>query len=201
MRLLFAVDLDDAGRADCAGIGRTLTHRFRLAKIAPDLSWVAPEKLHITVRFIGQMDERRADAIRAAMANPLPIAPFTAALDAAGVFPVSGPPRVIWIGIGEGGSQLARMNEALQGRLAPLDLEPDRRTFSSHLTLARLRRPTRGPESAVVRRIVAEQIGRSRWTIDHVTLYESRLSPKGATYNPILSVLLGGREPVPSPEG
>lgn len=200
MRLFLAVDLDAATRAECVEIEQRLRHDFTRAAISPDLNWVSSEKLHITVRFIGHVDDARGAAIRDSLSSPLESAPFTAVLDRAGVFPASGSPRVVWVGIGDGASQLSRLGEELENRLAPLGLERESRTFSPHLTLARLRKPPRGSENAVIRHIVRDVIARSRWRVERVTLYESRLSPKGATYHPILYLPLAGLRPQ-QPEG
>src|SRR4051794_37750784 len=99
MRLFVGMELCTALRdaaADAAGALRTA--------LGPrvDARWVALEKLHVTVRFIGSVDDVRVPAVVDALAPPLAVAPFDIQLGPCGAFPRSGPPRVIWIGLAAG---------------------------------------------------------------------------------------------------
>src|SRR3954462_1926674 len=136
MRLFVAVELAEdvvaAPAATAAAVRRGLDARVHAA-------WVQPGNMHLTVRFIGEVDEERAGPLIRALALPLEVPPFVIELAGCGVFPPSGPPRVIWIGITQGFPSLAAMHAEFNRRLRPFGFEPERRPFSAHLTLARVK--------------------------------------------------------------
>ena len=78
----------------------------------------------------------------------------------------------------------------IEARLGPLGLEPDGRPFHAHLTLARFRRHDRRIAKAVKRAVEGLALDAGEWPVDHATLYESKLSPKGSTYIPVERVEL-----------
>jgi 2'-5' RNA ligase len=182
MRLFVAVDIDEHARRVAAAtaeelriaIGATLRAR-----------WVAPENMHLTVRFIGQVDDHRAPAVIEALTPPLDILPFDIELSGCGVFPPSGPPRVVWIGLSQGLPALALMHDAFNRRLRPFGLEPEARHFSAHLTLARIKDAPRGAGRAVrdASRRIAPPI--TRCHVTRATIFQTHLSPKGSRYEAV----------------
>jgi 2'-5' RNA ligase len=192
MRLFVAVDLDDlARRAAARSIDRL---RQIVQQTAPRsrITWVEADRLHVTLRFLGEVDPERAGQVERRLAEPWPMQPFAVELGRAGVFPVSGAPRVIWLAVNDGGGLLARLHEELEARLVPLGFEPEGRAFRAHLTLGRVREVP-GAAGAAVRSAVAQfaEGSAARWIVGHVTLYESRLSPQGPDYIPRLIQPLG----------
>ena len=105
MRLFVGVTLDDNVRAEAAIVAHELQRRLDRRVRA---TWIPPEKMHLTVRFIGHVDDSRVAAVLHALEGPLPIAPFQVVLSVAGVFPQSGAPRVAWIGFARGSVVVAR---------------------------------------------------------------------------------------------
>jgi RNA 2',3'-cyclic 3'-phosphodiesterase len=191
-RLFLAVDLDRAARrAAAAACARLATG---LGRAGDDVRWVEADKLHVTLRFLGSLPPGRAAAVRDALAPGWRTAAFDLGLGGAGVFPSSGRPRVVWLGLSTGGNALAALQAEASGRLATAGSEPEARRFSPHLTVGRVRRPAAGLGAAL--RQAAGQIGPhlARWRVDHVTLYESRLSPAGSHYHPQVEVPLRSRE-------
>lgn len=188
MRLFVAVELEEHVRRAAAAASA----QVRKAAADLDARWIAEENLHITLVFLGEVGDDRVAAVRAALDVPFRTPPFSIDVGGAGAFPPSGPPRVLWLGVREGRSALAALHGEVSSRLAPLGFEPEHRKYSAHLTIARVRDVRRGgaaPRS--LREALAAcpaDAGRSRVTA--VTLYQSRLSPKGATYSPILRVPL-----------
>jgi 2'-5' RNA ligase len=142
MRLFVAVELDETMRAAAEEAGRQLRVRLDQA-VWP--AWVRAENLHLTVRFIGHVADDRAREVIEALAAPLPVAPFDVAMSDCGVFPPTGPPRVLWIGLREGLPSLTAMHEEMNRRLVPLGFPPEERAFSAHLTLGASER--RSPRS------------------------------------------------------
>ncbi|NUR56628.1 MAG: RNA 2',3'-cyclic phosphodiesterase, partial [Acidobacteria bacterium] len=100
MRLFVAVELDEAVRIAAERTAGLLRDRLRGMRL--DARWVTADKLHFTLVFIGHVDDAHADRFAAAIQRPFVRAAFPIRLGTCGVFPPSGPPRVIWIGVAEG---------------------------------------------------------------------------------------------------
>jgi 2'-5' RNA ligase len=189
MRLFVAVEIDDRARQVAAATAEALRRA-----IGPGLTarWVVPENMHLTVRFIGHVEDSRAPAVLDALIRPLEIPAFDIELAGCGVFPSSGAPRVIWIGLAAGLPTLAAMHAEFDRRLEPFGFEPERRAFSAHLTLARVKDAPKGA-SAVVREIVRRVAPASmRCHITRATVFQSHLSPRGPRYEPLAYSSLNG---------
>jgi 2'-5' RNA ligase len=190
MRLFIGIELDDAVSAAAADVGQAL--RVRLAAVAPGFSarWIPQANLHITLWFIGETAEPRAADLVERLNEPFDLAPFELGLAGCGAFPPSGAPRVLWIGTTEGTSAVRALYGRLERRLTRLGYVAERRPYSPHLTIARVKEPGRG-SSRVLRDTLAgvgADCGVS--TVATVTLFRSRLSPHGAVYEPLLRVPL-----------
>ena len=184
MRLFIAIDLDDAARAAIAAEASRLAQRIPRRS---SLRWLKPVQLHLTLVFLGEVDDGRAAAIAAAMDAAVDLPPFDAALEGFGVFPPRGAPRVLWVGVGDGAATLIELERRLAGRVERLGVEIEPRPFHPHLTLARWRDSRPGDRRALdeaPRGVVA------RLWVDHATLYRSRLSPGGSIYTPLARATL-----------
>lgn len=190
MRLFIAVDLDEPARAAAAADADALARQLAKGPAAPRIAWVPAGKLHLTVRFLGQVPDEKAAALAGAFQRGFKTAAFEASLSGLGVFPETGSPRVVWIGIGDGAASFQALHREVEAGLAPFGFEPEGRPFSAHLTLGRVRE-ARG-SAARIRETLARELRRpARWRVDRLTLYESRLSPKGPTYVPVAYAPLG----------
>jgi 2'-5' RNA ligase len=194
MRLFIGVELDERVKARAAAIADAL--REKLGRRVP-ARWIAAENLHVTLWFIGEMAEDRAAAIMSAVDVPFGIPSFDLEFRGAGAFPPHGAPRVFWIGVGDGRESMKALYDELAVRLQPLGFEAERRPYSAHLTIARVKPPERARRiegsSREVRSLLREvdaDAGRCR--IGAVTVFRSRLSPKGASYEPLVRVPLEG---------
>ena len=170
-RLFIAADINTATRGQIAALSRTVQESIATSVKA---SWVHPDRMHLTLRFFGAADAVMEEEIRAALTAAIPMQPFDIFLEGLGMFPERGAPRVLWVGIRDGGGHLRRLHQQLQGLPGS-----SREAFTPHLTLARFRERVGRAELAELGRIRASA-GPSR--IDRVTLYESRLSPRGPAY-------------------
>ena len=102
--------------------------------------WERADKLHLTMKFLGETDERRVPEVLGAMGAAAAVVPsFTLTVSGFGAFPTLARPRILWIGCGDAGGSLALLHRELQDRLAPLGFEREDRAFHPHVTLARLR--------------------------------------------------------------
>jgi 2'-5' RNA ligase len=180
MRLFVAAEIDPALARELARVAGELRERVEARAPRARLTWIPADRLHFTVRFIGEVDEHRGAAVAAALAVPLPVAPFEVTVAGLGAFPPKGPPRVLWAGAREGRDGMARLEREVSARLATCGVPPEARAYSPHLTLARVRDPggLRSPD--VLAGAPQGAFGTSR--VDTITLFESRLSPKGPAY-------------------
>lgn len=187
-----AVDVGESLAAGAAELTRALQARVAAQAPGAKVTWIPAERLHLTVRFIGEVDDRQADAVLDALAAPLAIPPFQLTLAGAGAFPKSGSPRVLWLGVTQGREPLQAAERTISARLAALGIPEEERPYSPHLTLARVREPARLRSAHLLE-------GLGDWAagtvcIDAITLFHSRLSPKGPTYTPLVRTRLAGSE-------
>jgi RNA 2',3'-cyclic 3'-phosphodiesterase len=188
MRLFVGVELDEHVKDAAAAIGeslrRELGHRI-------EARWIAAANLHITLWFLGEVNESRAESTLEALNHPFDGSAFDVEISGLGAFPPSGPPRVLWLGVRAGGDSLARVHAELTSRLESIGYEAERRAYSAHLTIARVKSVSRGVSARDIRSMLqgrSDHAGRCR--IGAVTIFRSHLSPKGATYEPVQRVRL-----------
>ncbi len=184
MRLFVAIDIDSSIRAAIA----QFTEGVR--GFAPDVRWVSAQSLHVTLKFIGEWPPARLDELKTALSS-VGGKPCSIAFAGAGFFPTVKSARVFWIGI-EAGPELAALAAAIDSATSQLGIEPERRKFTPHLTLARAGsgRPQRmrgDRTNPAFRRLQEKLAGMpapafGTMTAKEFFLFESRLSPKGAQY-------------------
>lgn len=156
-----------------------VSHAARLRELFPEVaaSWTREDNLHLTIKFIGEVEATRSVSLsEAAMRATAAVARFTIVANTAGVFPK----RVLWIGIDDPSSGLASLHERLDAECASEGFVKDERAFHPHLTLARLRRPqgTRALE-AEHKSTLFEPM---EVKVDELLVIRSELSSKGSRY-------------------
>ena len=146
--------------------------------------WAPAENLHLTLKFLGDVEEAQVVAIRSALREALAgTAGFGVTARGLGVFPDARRPRVLWIGLAA--PELAQVAGRVDRALEPLGVERAATRFRPHATIGRWRRP----EPGAVR--LGEELTRWRdrefgeFRMDAVTLFQSTLRPAGATYSPL----------------
>ncbi|HQG30951.1 MAG TPA: RNA 2',3'-cyclic phosphodiesterase [Deltaproteobacteria bacterium] len=148
------------------------------------VKWVQPEGLHITLKFLGNIDEGLVPSLSrelAALAAAFPAAHVS--LSRLGAFPDAKRPRVIWAGLIGDTAILADIAAKTDQICTSLGMEPEKRPFRAHITIGRLKLPT------VVD--LAQEIRERDFTINHVILYKSELTPSGARYSVLHRSVLG----------
>ena len=190
MRLFIGIELPDPVRAAAVDAAERLRSAVTARARRSQLRWVPPPNLHITVWFLGHVVDARRERLLDALGPPLPLPRFTMQLDRGGAFPPSGPPRVLWLGLTSGFSEVRAIHQALGERLAPLDFVPERRPYSPHLTLARVKEAGRA-DGAVIRQAVRDlEVEPAAGAVGAVTLFRSEPSAGGSRYTPLLRVPL-----------
>lgn len=180
-RVFIALDLSDDARA---ALGRELR---RLARALPGVRLSDPASLHLTLAFLGEVDDATLAAVSALTGEVArETAPFHLALGRLGVFGPVEAPRVVWAGVGGELPRLRAFQRRLVDALEPLGFPRDPRPFSPHLTLARLKQ---APMSGAARHLAKLLDGRppapTPWQVTEARVMRSDLSTTGASYSVI----------------
>lgn len=177
MRLFVAVPLPEEIRR------RLSRHAETWRSDLPAARWVPVENLHLTLRFLGEVPAEEIETAGEAMKRAVDGRRcFELALGGPGCFPPRGRPRVLWIGI-EPDAELLDLQAALSSSLEEvLGLEPERRRFHPHATLARCRDGWSRSDAERWERRSHDAV-RSSFAVTYVDLMESRLAPSGATHH------------------
>lgn len=156
-----------------------------------EVRWVRLDGVHVTLRFIGPtLDDRIPMAIEAIRAAAETGHPFEAGLDGAGAFPDPVRPRALWLGIGAGAEELARLTAAVDRELGARGWPAGDRPFRPHLTLARSDGVGTGARTAA-RLVQAAADLDVRWAVDRLVLFESVTGGGPARYVPLAEASLG----------
>jgi len=188
MRLFVGVEID-ATVAEAAG-ALVDELRRRAQRLAPRarVTWIPEDRFHLTVRFIGNADEAAAAAILGALAVPLAVSSFNLVLAGVGAFPPTGKPQVLWSGVVAGQETLQQVERDVSARLEAAGVPREERPYRPHLTLARVRDAAGLKSPPLFTGLEQRALGTTR--VEAITLFESRLSPKGPTYVPLQRTML-----------
>ena len=182
VRLFVAVEIPEETREKLAEL------QDKLKKVDADVGWVAPENLHITLKFIGYIDEEKIDTVINIMNDSVThIKPFDLSYVGVGIFPTEKNPRVIFADIIDSGGILAKIHERLDNQLMALGVEHEERKFEAHLTLGRIK--TRRNVRKLVEGL--NSYNGFNFGSEHITqvvLMKSDLSPNGPKYTKLNSV-------------
>lgn len=172
MRLFVAIDPPDAVRKELAALPKGLD----------GARWVKADQLHVTLRFIGDTPPEAIDVLAAGI-GCVEASGFSLSMSGFGVFPRRGAPRVLWAGLTPA-EPLRDLAAAVDGAMAATGkVAPADKPFSPHLTLARLDRPQPGAVQAWID--ARGDFSTAPWTVEHFTLYSSRLLPSGAVHTAV----------------
>jgi len=186
---------------DKAGVGRVRAffglplpeeHRLALAgflatcqQLAPEFRWTPAENLHLTLRFLGQVERSLADGIADRVAAAGPRA-FELALGGTGAFKRGRLSRVVWLGLSTGDREIAVLASLVEGETVSAGMEAEGRPYHPHLTLAR----ARGREGAALPQLPTPP-ALEPWRARELVLYRSRPGRGGSVYEPLRTISLG----------
>ena len=143
IRCFIAIELDEAVRKELDRLQNRLQRR--LNSLDTSIKWVRPENIHLTLKFLGDVqDDVIADICSAVSMAVAGVVPFDFELANCGCFPPGGSARVLWTGITDGSKELQSLQTAVENHLEMLDFPPEGRKFTPHLTLARIKNAKTG---------------------------------------------------------
>lgn len=186
MRLFVAIDPSAEQRSELQRLQQ------RLDGLLDGVRWVPRASLHLTLKFLGEQEAARLEAIVEAMREAaLSAGPFTLQFGGAGAFPSPQRPRIIWAGVARGEGPLGALARSLEAALTGRGFPAERRPFRAHLTLGRARRPL--PERAFPGLLAAEAgFSTPPGLVRSLQLYASTLSPRGARYTALNEIFFAG---------
>jgi 2'-5' RNA ligase len=187
-RTFIAVGVDKAVR------DKALALQQALARSGAEVKWVEPENMHVTLLFLGEVDERDLpDVCRVVADAAARHAPFPMAVGGAGAFPNARRPRTLWVGVGEGARELAALHDDLEGPLLDLGCyRREERQYTPHLTLGRVKGDHPGGDqlAAALAKHAAWQCGEV--PVREVLVMSSELHPEGPVYTVMSRAKLTG---------
>lgn len=168
IRLFIAINIPEIVKMQIDGMGRSIKN----CKPVPE------EQLHLTLKFIGDVEGSKALDIHEAL-EETPSSPFSIKIKGVGVFPPRGTPRVLWAGISPE-DQVTRLRNSIESRLATISIPREKQKFSPHITLARLKNsPLQQLHDYLAGNAFLET---KEFQVDSFSLYSSQLTPKGAIH-------------------
>ena len=178
VRAFFGLPLPEDARA------RLQRYIEQCERLAPQFRWTLDEKLHITVRFLGHLEQAIAEGIADRVQDSDP-GHFELRLGSVGTFKRGRLARVVWIGLSAGEAECAELASLVEAECVNAGLEPEARRFHPHLTLARarLRDGAKLPDLPAAPELAA-------WRAEELILYRSHLGRGGSVYEPLRSIRL-----------
>lgn len=164
--------------------------RNELRSVRSDVKWEPDDKLHCTLKFLGDTPTEKVAPLTAAL-HTLARAtrPVAVSYGGLGVFPARGEPRIVWAGIRDREKELARLAAAIDGLTAGFGFEKERRAFSPHVTLGRVK-GARGIRE-LIDTLETVTFDCPPVQIHEVLLVSSELRPSGSVYTVAARCMLG----------
>lgn len=185
MRCFVAITLDEPVRRALVKLLAELRPRSR------DVRWSSDHQLHVTLKFLGEVDPEDIQAISSVVtAAAAEVEPFDIRLTRLGVFPNERECRVLWCGVADEAEGTRRWVELADPFFEDLGIRPEGRRFTPHITLGRMKGPA---GKAEIRKLLqtAAVPAAPAMGVSEVTLFESELRPESAVHTPLLAAPLG----------
>ncbi|MGC8849470.1 MAG: RNA 2',3'-cyclic phosphodiesterase [Candidatus Bathyarchaeia archaeon] len=174
VRCFIAVDVYDHALKESI-----LEVQRRLESLDAKFTFVDPEKMHLTLKFLGEVSDSKIGEIKESLGD-LKFPPFDLRLEGVGVFPNPNRPRVIWIGVSEGADEISKLAEKVDDSLRRLGFPSETKGFKPHLTIARVKRGGGAALARILQEYSLRDFGTSK--VESVKLKKSVLTPSGPIY-------------------
>lgn len=149
------------------------------------VKWVEPKNIHLTLKFLGEIDEKKSEKISSIMDEVACVnTVFAARISSIGAFPKIDYPRVIWVGIDKGDKESVRIAEGLEEKIARVGIAKEKRKFSSHITIGRVRPEKKYGKLAEGLKDCIRDFEKEwpEFEVKNITLFKSTLTPTGPIY-------------------
>jgi RNA 2',3'-cyclic 3'-phosphodiesterase len=178
-RAFIAIELNEGMHSKLASLQSVLK------KSNADVKWTAPESIHLTLKFLGNIDSQKIKEIEKIL-NEISgeITPFILTLKGIGAFPDLDYPRVIWVGAESGVPQSKQLSKTIEEKLEKIGFPREGREFHPHITLGRVK-SFKNKDNLKEMIEAAKFEAKSAVGVNHLTLFKSRLSREGSVYTPL----------------
>lgn len=182
MRVFIAVELPDEIRKNIVELIN------ELKEVGSDVKWLEEKNLHITLKFLGWVEDRKInDVIELTAKAVAGTGSFKAKFEGLGTFPPGKTPRVVWAGVSEGAEKMKKLADSLEETLSNAGYRSEEREFNSHVTIGRVKEK-KGVDK------LREKLGDYKdpkfgeTIVDHINIMKSTLTPKGPIYEKVKEV-------------
>jgi RNA 2',3'-cyclic 3'-phosphodiesterase len=186
IRTFIGVDIGKAIRQ------RAVALQDALAQAGTQVKWVEPENIHVTLLFLGEVDDREVPNVCRVVGETVSRhQPFSMTIERVGCFPNPRRPRILWIGVGEGTQELCALHDSLEPPLMDLGCyRREERKYTPHITLGRVR------SNGVVQPLAAALDAKAAWKggeidVREILVMSSQLTPQGPIYSILSRAKLG----------
>ncbi len=164
----------------------------RLRSSADNVKWVAPENMHWTMQFLGDVNDiELADVCRQVALVAKQQEPFQIVASGVGAFPSVDRPRALWLGAAQGAEALCTLQDAIEDSLSELGFRGERRRFVPHLTLGRVGSGSHGGANLAEQVRLMANFDGGAMLVKQVTVFSSELEREGPTHHVLSRALLG----------
>jgi 2'-5' RNA ligase len=177
-RIFIAIDISDEARRRVADYLENLRREFKDLRVG----WEKPEKLHLTLKFLGETNERQltemtsiAEKIAAQFSG------FELQIAETGIFPLLRKPRILWLGVRDETNSLSKISASLEIKCERIGFKRENRKFKPHLTVARLREPDKSKK--IAQKHLENKFEPVAFEASAIVMYESKLQPSGSVYS------------------
>lgn len=152
-----------------------------LRRAGADVSWTKSENVHLTLKFLGEIEERMVSEIeRACIDVAAKFQPFTLDLDSTGVFPNARQPRVLWVGLAGEIEKAVEIQRQLDERMMAIGFDREEKSFRPHLTIGRVKSNRKTRELLAL--TCSYQLPKLIFDVKEIAVMKSELLPAGARY-------------------
>jgi len=177
-RIFTAIDISDEARIKVARYIENVRDEFPNLRVG----WERAEKLHLTLKFLGDIDEDRLNNfIEAVEETAEQLSNFKLQISGTGAFPSPRNARILWLGVRDERGSLQRLNEILETECKRKGFEREKRNYKPHLTIVRLREPPKSKE--LVGKHLQNDFASIEFAVSRITIYESLLQKSGSIYS------------------
>lgn len=195
IRSFIAIEIPEPVRRNLGDLQKKLT------QASADVKWVRPEGIHLTLKFLGNINLPDVERLAQALSSVVPAhEPFELRILGLGGFPTSRNPRVVWVGVDQGAEKVLSLQRAIEEKAREVQFPPENRAFKPHLTLGRVRSP-KGREALSQMLEVHKSTEIGTFQAAAVFLFKSELKPSGAVYTKLGTFSLGGKRSRPPTAG
>lgn len=187
MRTFIAIELPQEIKESLARL------QADLKKSEADVKWVSARNIHLTLKFMGEIDQASLPNIIGALQEACrAIKPFHISVSGLGAFPKADFPRVIWVGVSKGDEETKILSMAIDEKLALIGIPQEDKEFSTHITIGRVRSGKNRAALVKNMHLLENCLGGATKEIpvDKVTLFKSTLTPSGPLYEALQEISL-----------